>query len=157
MRRRNSGVTAGWLSVQAGEKPRRKSGRAERRLFRDFAGMTVHLKHGARNHGSRLAVAGLCLCLTAAAGLAAPVAKKPADGAKTPPAVTVTTPAERCDDLEKQFDESLPKHTDAKNLTSAKKWRTEGEKRCDAGKHAVGAWWLARALTELGVAPEAEK
>jgi hypothetical protein len=96
------------------------------------------------NFLARLAVAGILLsAVPIGGGFAAPTPKI---------ALTeVITPAERCDSLEKQFDKALPKHADAKNLAAAKKLRAEGERRCDAGKHAAGALALARALTELGV------
>lgn len=80
-----------------------------------------------------------------------PVPPKPA---ASQPAKKVTTPAQRCTDLESQFDTALPKHGDAKNLTAAQKLRTEGQHLCEEGQHAAGALRLARALTDLGVKPD---
>lgn len=70
------------------------------------------------------------------------------------PLKKVTTPAQRCTDLETQFDAALPKHGDAKNLTAAQRLRAEGQKLCEAGQHAAGALHLARALIDLGVKPD---
>ena len=70
------------------------------------------------------------------------------------PAKKVTTPAQRCKDLEGQFDTALSKHNPAKALTAAQKLRADGERLCDAGQHAAGALRLAKALIDLGVKPD---
>jgi hypothetical protein len=80
-----------------------------------------------------------------------PPQPKPATAA---PAKKVTTPAQRCSDLESQFDVALPKHSDSKSLTSAQKLRADGQRLCDAGQHAAGALRLVKALADLGVKPE---
>src|SRR5579883_1644284 len=67
----------------------------------------------------RLALA-LCIAALVAAGnsgVAAPMTKPTTQKPATQPAKKVTTPAQRCKDLEEQFDAALPKHADARNLT----------------------------------------
>jgi hypothetical protein len=107
---------------------------------------------------AKLLLAGL-LALSADAGSAfavsattKPVPPKPAAAAI--PAKKVTTPAQRCKDLEGQFDVALSKHSGAKMLTAAQKLRADGERLCDAGQHAAGALRLAKALVDLGVKPD---
>ena len=80
-----------------------------------------------------------------------PVPPKPATAA---PAKKVTTPAQRCTDLEGEFDIALPKHSDSKSLSAAQKLRADGQRLCEAGQHAAGALRLAKALAALGVKPE---
>jgi len=87
-------------------------------------------------------------------GVSAPITKPAPQKPATPPMKKVTTPAQRCKDLEEQFDAALPKHADAKNLTNAQKLRTEGQRLCDEGQHAAGALRLAKALVDLGVKPD---
>jgi hypothetical protein len=100
--------------------------------------------------GSLVASAGAAVALGAPASK--PAQPKPAAGSQ--PAKKVTTPAQRCTDLESQFDAALPKHGDAKNLAAAQKLRAEGEHLCEEGQHAAGALRLAKALVDLGVKPD---
>ena len=105
---------------------------------------------------SRLLLAGL---LTASAGAGNALdASKPKPVPPKPPASQlvkkVTTPAQRCTDLETQFDAALPKHRDAKNLAAAQTLRAAGQHLCEEGQHATGALRLARALIDLGVKPD---
>jgi hypothetical protein len=108
---------------------------------------------------ARLALAGLVVASAGAGnGLGAAATKppppKPAASQPAKPAKKVTTPAQRCTDLESQFDAALPKHSDAKNLNAAQKLRAEGQHLCEEGQHAAGALRLARALVDLGVKPD---
>src|SRR6266536_1652019 len=119
--------------------------------------------HEARTSGKRpgalagrlLLAAVLALPLGAGNALGAsttkPIAPKPVAAA---PAKKVTTPAQRCSDLEGQFDIALPKHDDAKSLPAAQKLRADGQRLCDGGQHAAGALRLAKALIDLGVHPD---
>ena len=77
-------------------------------------------------------------------------------GAAPAPAAGVVTPTERCQALEKQFDQAIRRHEDTHGvstatLAAAKTLRAEGEKLCSAGRHAAGALDLARALADLGI------
>jgi hypothetical protein len=119
--------------------------------------------HEARGRqGRRRALAGflwLAACVAAltsvgSPGIAAPITKPMTQKATVPPVKKVTTPAQRCKDLEEQFDVALPKHADARNLVTAQKLRTEGQHLCETGQHAAGALRLARALVDLGVKPD---
>ena len=108
-----------------------------------------------RAFAGRLWLAG---CIAALLGIgspvAAPITKLVTPKTVTPPAKKVTTPAQRCKDLEEQFDAALPKHADAKNLTTAQRLRAEGQHLCEEGQHAAGALRLAKALVDLGVKPD---
>jgi hypothetical protein len=114
-----------------------------------------------RRHRHWRALAGrlwLAGCVAALLGIgspvAAPVTKPATTKTATQPTKKVTTPAQRCKDLEDQFDTALPKHADAKNLPTAQRLRAEGEHLCEEGQHAAGALRLARALVDLGVKPD---
>ena len=100
----------------------------------------------------------LAACVAALLGIgtpyAAPVTKPVPQKPATQPTKKVTTPAQRCKDLEEQFDTALPKHADAKSLVTAQKLRAEGQHLCEEGQHAAGALRLARALVDLGVKPD---
>jgi len=104
----------------------------------------------------RLFLAGLIVASAAAGNALGAAATKPVPPkpAASQPLKKVTTPAQRCTDLEGQFDAALLKHGDAKNLTAAQKLRAEGQHLCEEGQHAAGALRLARALIELGVKPD---
>src|SRR5262245_58464224 len=108
---------------------------------------------------AKLLLAGI-LAVAAGAGagnafaVSATTKPPPAKAAATAPVKKVTTPAQRCKDLEGQFDIALPKHAGAKMLTAAEKLRADGEHLCDAGQHAAGALRLAKALVDLGVKPD---
>jgi hypothetical protein len=117
----------------------------------------------ARGRGRRwrALVAGLSLVglIVASAGAgnalgAAATKPVPPKPVAAQPAKKVTTPTQRCTDLEGQFDAALPKHGDAKNLTAAQKLRAEGQHLCEEGQHASGALRLAKALIDLGVKPD---
>src|SRR5437762_13996990 len=109
--------------------------------------------HEARERGKRPGALAGRLLLAAIVALSAgtgnalgaaatkPVPPKPPAAA---PAKKVTTPAQRCSDLEGQFDVALPKHDDAKSLPAAQKLRADGQHLCDAGQHAAGALRLAK-------------
>ena len=119
----------------------------------------MHVARGRRRHGRALAgCIWLAACVaaivaTGSSGAAAPVTK-PTVAKTAPPAKKVTTPAQRCKDLEEQFDIALPKHPEAKNISAAQKLRAEGQHLCEEGQHAAGALRLARALVDLGVKPD---
>ncbi len=103
--------------------------------------------------------AWLAVCVAATVGIgtpgtAAPVTKPATQKPAPQPTKKVTTPAQRCKDLEEQFDTALPKHGDAKNLVTAQRLRSEGQRLCDEGQHAAGALRLAKALVDLGVKPD---
>src|SRR5438067_1104297 len=120
----------------------------------------------ARERGKRPGALAGRLLLAAAMALASgaghalgasankPITPKPAAAAPTKPAKKVTTPAQRCTELEGQFDGALQKHNDAKSLPAAQKLRTDGQRLCDGGQHAAGALRLAKALIDLGVKPD---
>lgn len=91
---------------------------------------------------------------TAFAASATPKAAPPPKPAAAAAAKKVTTPAQRCTDLEGQFDVALPKHGGSKTLGAAQKLRADGQRLCDAGQHAAGALRLAKALVDLGVKPD---
>lgn len=86
-------------------------------------------------------------------------ATEPASGAKAAKPSSseihkVTTPAERCSALERQFDTALLKGAEPRGLSSAKKLRAEGAHLCESGRHAAGALRLSRALADLGLDPK---
>ncbi len=103
------------------------------------------------------AFSGLARLVVVAALLIGPAAaseqsSSPKTAAKAPTQThKVTTPAERCAALERQFDAALLKDAQAHNLSSAKKLRAEGAHLCEAGKHALGALRLSTALADLGL------
>ena len=103
---------------------------------------------------ARLSLVGLIVASAGNALGAAATKPVPPKPAVSQPAKKVTTPTQRCTDLENQFDAALPKHSDAKNLTAAQKLRAEGQHLCEDGQHASGALRLARALVDLGVKPD---
>jgi hypothetical protein len=104
----------------------------------------------------RLLLAGLLAAPAGAGTVLGASATKPLTPKPpaTQPVKKVTTPAQRCTDLEAQFDAALPKHADAKNLTAAQKLRADGQHLCEEGQHAAGALRLVKALTDLGVKPD---
>ncbi|MDH3475357.1 MAG: hypothetical protein OEM59_16885 [Rhodospirillales bacterium] len=61
------------------------------------------------------------------------------------------TQAEKCTDLEKQFDAAIKTHETAAKVNEAKAMRTEGGKLCAGGKQAEGIVKLEQALKDLGV------
>lgn len=61
------------------------------------------------------------------------------------------TPAEKCTNLEKQFDSAIKKHEKAAKAGEAKTLRTEGGNLCASGKHAEGVAKLEQALKDIGV------
>jgi hypothetical protein len=133
-----------------------RSGTIER-----LVGVAVQMHEARRRQSHRRAFAGrlwLAGCLAALVGIgsldAAPFTKPVTTKPATQPAKKVTTPAQRCKDLEEQFDIALPKHADAKNLNAAQKLRAEGQRLCEEGQHAAGALRLAKALVDLGVKPD---
>jgi hypothetical protein len=104
-----------------------------------------------------LVLAGLALSTTAALGaepVLEPVSAKVPVAPQKPPMPKVITPAQRCSALEKQFDEALKGTFDDRNLSAAKKLRSEGGHLCESGRHAAGALRLARALQEIGLEAE---
>jgi hypothetical protein len=120
----------------------------------------MHEARGRLRHwralAGRLWLAGsLAALIDIGSPVAAPVTIRPATPkTTTQPAKKVTTPAQRCKDLEEQFDTALPKHVDAKNLSTAQRLRAEGQHLCEEGQHAAGALRLAKALVDLGVKPD---
>jgi hypothetical protein len=117
----------------------------------------------ARERGKRPGALAARFLLAAILGLSGTAGNAWAASAKPPPTKPaaaapvkkVTTPAQRCTDLEGQFDGALPKHNNAsKTVTTAQKLRADGQRLCDAGQHAAGALRLAKALVDLGVKPD---
>jgi len=105
--------------------------------------------------GWLLLAGGLAASAGAGSALGASTTKPvPSKPATLQPTKKVTTPAQRCADLESQFDAALLKHGDAKNLTAAQKLRAEGQHLCEEGQHAAGALRLAKALIDLGLKPD---
>jgi hypothetical protein len=93
------------------------------------------------------ALAGMMLLAVPAASATAPAKTAKVEQ----PATRITTPAQRCAALEKQFDDAAKTEADGKNLASAKKLRAEGGHLCEVGRHAAGALRLSRALAEIGL------
>jgi hypothetical protein len=102
----------------------------------------------------RIAFAALIAASFLAAGASAGTAPPKAVAKAETPAAKITTPAQRCAALEKQFDDAVKNGTDGHGLAAAKKMRAEGGHLCEAGKHATGALWLSRALAGIGLAPK---
>lgn len=112
-------------------------------------------KDGIFKEGPRRAGMALLVVLSLAAIGAAAAPTPPKVTAKVEAPVTkITTPAQRCAALEKQFDDAVKKDPDGRNFSSAKKLRAEGGHLCETGRHAAGALRLSHALAEIGLEPE---
>lgn len=61
------------------------------------------------------------------------------------------TPAEKCTDLQKQFDEAIKTHGSAAKAAQAKTLRSEAAGLCTSGKDAEGIAKLEQAMKDLGV------
>ncbi len=92
--------------------------------------------------------------LTASAAISGSLLPPKAAPRVAPVTRHVTTPAQRCAALEKQFDAALLKGVPARNLVNAKRLRAEGGHLCEIGRHAAGALRLSRALADLGLKPK---
>ncbi len=101
-------------------------------------------------------IAAAALIWSAGAAIPGTVSVPKAAPKSPAPAVVrgVTTPAERCTALEKQFDLALLKGVKAHDPALARKLRAEGAHLCDTGRHAAGALRLAKALADLGLEPQ---
>ena len=69
--------------------------------------------------------------------------------AATPAKTTMTT----CEQLIKQFDDSVGSHGMAAKIKEAKELRTAGENACKSGDYTKGVSDLHTALNNLGVKP----
>jgi hypothetical protein len=64
-----------------------------------------------------------------------------------------TKQAERCIELERQFDAEVATHGDVEKIAEARRLRDDGGKLCASGKHASAVRKLESALKDLGVKP----
>ena len=68
--------------------------------------------------------------------------------------VAKVTPAQRCTELQHQFDSAIQSHRSAAMAPEAKMMRNDGGKLCAQGQHAAGAAKIEEALKDLGVKPK---
>jgi len=64
-----------------------------------------------------------------------------------------STPAGRCQNLVRQFDEAWPSHQTRADAELIVQWRNQGQGACQAGRYHEGIHDLKRALLRLGIKP----